>query len=84
MEMVPTDMTTVSITVSVIRYRPDLHRPILRIKTPTDTYHKLVPGVRTTTEEEAFEIAKAYRDQLIASGMLPPKSDRATKAKATV
>lgn len=70
----------VTIRAEVMRYKPDLHRPRVRITTPTGSYYKLVPGVRTTTKAEALAAAQAYRESILASGQLPPKGERPVKA----
>jgi hypothetical protein len=70
----------VTITAEVLTYKPDLHRPRIHIKTPTGTYDKLVPGVRTTTKAEALQAAQAYRESILASGVLPPKGERKAPA----
>jgi hypothetical protein len=72
----------VTITAEVLTYKPDLHRPRVHIKTPTGSYDKLVPGVRTTTKAEALASAQAYREAILASGELPPKGERPVKAPA--
>ena len=71
----------VTIRAEVMTYTPDLHRPRLHIKTPTGAYYKLVPGVRTTTKAEALTAAQTYREQILATGQLPPKGERQAKAK---
>jgi hypothetical protein len=43
--------------------------------------YKLVPGVRTTTKAEALTAAQNYREQILASGQLPPKGERQARAK---
>ena len=62
-------------------YRPALHRPRIHITTPTGSYYKLVPGVRTTTKAEALTAAQNYREAILARGELPPKGVRQAKAK---
>jgi hypothetical protein len=76
----PDPLAGVSIRAEVLTYRPDLHRPRLHIKTPTGTYYKLVPGVRTATKSEALLAAQMYRESILASGQLPPKGEPRAKA----
>jgi hypothetical protein len=76
----PDPLAGVTIRAEVMTYRPDLHRPRLHITTPTGTYYKLVPGVRTTTKAEALTAAQTYREQILASGQLPPKGTGQAKA----
>lgn len=71
----PNPLAGVTIRAEALSYREDLHRPRIFIKTPTGTYYKLVPGVRTTTKAEALQAAQAYRDSILASGQLPPKGE---------
>jgi hypothetical protein len=54
----------------------------VHIKTPTGTYYKLVPGVRTTTKAEALQEAQACRERILTSGVLPPKGEPRAKAPA--
>jgi hypothetical protein len=77
----PDPLAGVSIRAKVMTYTPDLHRPRIHIKTPTGAYYKLVPGVRTTTKAEALTAAQNYREQILATGQLPPKGARQAKAK---
>lgn len=76
----PDSLAGVTIRAEVMTYTPDLHRPRLHITTPTGAYYKLVPGVRTTTKAEALTAAQNYREQILASGELPPKGKRQAKA----
>jgi hypothetical protein len=77
----PPVLEGVTIRAEVMTYTPDLHRPRIHIKTPTGAYYKLVPGVRTTTKAEALTAAQNYREQILASGQLPPKGERQARAK---
>ena len=66
----------VTIKAEVVTYRADWHRPRVHITTPTGTYDKLVPGVRTTTKAEALASAQQYCASIMARGELPPRKPR--------
>jgi hypothetical protein len=76
----PDPLAGVTIRAEVLTYKPDDHRPRILIKTLTNRYYKLVPGVRTTTKAEALTAAQQYREAILASGVLPPKGERKPKA----
>lgn len=76
----PDPLAGVTIRADALTYAADDHRPRIQIKTPAVSYYKLVPGVRTATKAEALTAAQAYREQILASGELPPKGERQPKA----